>query len=134
MKHAFAAKRQRPDARRLLLAQTLATLATMLLAMPVAGVLAAWSALLGGLVCIVPSLYFIWRMNHLGGTRRTRHFVSAFYRAEAGKFGLTVALFAAVFVVVPPSNPIFFFSAYVAAQFMHWLTPWLLRERSPPRP
>ena len=107
-------------------------LAVGLLAMTMAGPAALLSALTGGLVCLVPQLYFVWRLGGVRGGRRARQYVANFYRAEAGKFGLTVALFVMVFVTVPPSNPIFFFSAYVAAQFMHWLAPWLLRERPTP--
>jgi ATP synthase protein I len=52
------------------------------------------------------------------------------FRAEAGKFGLTVALFVAVFVAAPPSNPSFFFYAYVAVVLTHWLTPWLMPKNA----
>ncbi|MGM0701874.1 MAG: ATP synthase subunit I [Pseudomonadota bacterium] len=92
-----------------------------------AGLPGAASALLGGLTCLIPSLYFAWRVGSMGGGRQAGRFVANVYRAEAGKFGLTVALFAVVFVAVPPSNPIFFFVAYVAVLFTHWLAPWLVR-------
>lgn len=128
-----SARRERPDGRRLLSAQAIATALTLLLAAVVAGAEAALSALLGGAICIIANLYFIWRITRSGGGRQARRFVSDLYRAEAGKFGLTVALFAALFATVPPSNPIFFFGAYVAAQFAHWLVPLLIRDRSPPR-
>ncbi|SDI90613.1 ATP synthase protein I [Billgrantia gudaonensis] len=127
MPRSAAMKRRRLDATRLLLAQGISTL----LATGLGGLLAAWpgaaSALLGGLTCLIPSLYFAWRVGSVGGGRQARRFVANVYRAEAGKFGLTVALFVVVFIAVPPSNPIFFFVAYVAVLFTHWLAPWLVR-------
>ncbi|MBS9403349.1 ATP synthase subunit I [Halomonas sp. TRM85114] len=119
--------RRGPDFRRLLLSQGLAVLAITLLGLMFGGPKAAISSLGGGLVCFLPNLYFVWRLIPAKGRRQTTRFVIDFYRAEAGKFGLTVALFALVFVSAPPSNPVFFFSAYVAVHLMHWLSPWLLR-------
>ncbi|MGM0535304.1 MAG: ATP synthase subunit I [Pseudomonadota bacterium] len=129
-----SATRRRPDYRRLLQVQGMAVVVVALLGLATGGQKAAISALVGGLVCLVPNLYFVWRLYGVRGGRHARQYVANFYRAEAGKFGLTVALFVMVFITVPPSNPIFFFSAYVAAQFMHWLAPWLLRERPTPEP
>jgi ATP synthase protein I len=102
----------------------------MALAGAVSGAEAVWSALMGGGVSLAPGIYFVWR-----GTRRSpqpQRNVLNLYQAAMGKFGLTVALFALVFALVPPSNPAFFFVAYVVAQLMYWLTPWLVRERSTP--
>ncbi|NWN83003.1 MAG: ATP synthase subunit I [Halomonas sp.] len=92
------------------------------------------SALSGTLVGLLPQTFFVWRSSLARGGRQAHRFVMNLYRAEAGKFGLTVALLAVVFVVVPPSNPISFFSAYVATHLMPWLAAWLRRERSTPQP
>lgn len=92
------------------------------------------SALSGALVGLLPQTFFVWRSSLVRGGRRAHRFVMNLYRAEAGKFGLTVALLAMVFVAVPPSNPISFFSAYVATHLMPWLAAWLRRERSTPQP
>ncbi len=126
--HKASAARRQLDFSRLFLAQGLATLLVALLGLWQVGVQGAVSALMGGLVSLLPSLYFVWR-----GLHRGRRDVMGFYQAAAGKFGLTVALFVIVFVTVPPSNPALFFVAYVVAQLMHWLGPWLVSERSPPR-
>ncbi|MCE9681751.1 ATP synthase subunit I [Halomonas alkalisoli] len=124
-----ATRRRRPDFTRLFLAQGLATLIVALLAGLRHGHEGVLSALLGGAVSLVPTLYFVWRGLRIRDGRRPRVSVMNLYQAAMGKFGLTVALFVIVFVTVPPSNPAFFFVAYVAAQLMHWLTPWLLRDR-----
>ncbi|WP_299313285.1 ATP synthase subunit I [uncultured Halomonas sp.] len=127
-----AAGRRQLDFTRLFMAQGLATLLIALLGLWQAGPGGAASALLGGLVSLVPSLYFVWRGLRSRGGKRVRVNVLNLYQAAMGKFGLTVALFVVVFVAAPPSNPALFFVAYVAAQLMHWLTPWLARERSTP--
>lgn len=122
------ARLKRPPIRRLLLAQCLVLCGVAGLAALTTGSAALLSALLGGLVALVPNAYFAWRAFRYQGARHTRDIVKSFYRAETGKFGLTVALFIVVFVTVPPSNPAFFFGAYVATLFVHWLGPWLLQR------
>ena len=90
----------------------------------------AVSALSGGLVAAIPNAFFAWRAFRYQGAAQARYIVKSFYHAEAGKFGLTAALFTLVFVAVPPSNPAFFFGAYVVTLLAHWLGPWLLRRPS----
>lgn len=84
------------------------------------------------MISLLPSLYFVWRGTRQQRGQQQQRNVLNLYQAAMGKFGLTVALFALAFAVVPPSNPAFFFVAYVVTQLMHWLTPWLVRERSTP--
>lgn len=89
----------------------------------------AYSLLAGGLVCALPNLVFAWMAFRFQGARAAKRVVSAFYKAEMLKFGLTVVLFAGVFALVRPLNPIFFFVAYVAVQALHWLSPWIIKVR-----
>lgn len=84
----------------------------------------AASFVLGALVAVLPHVFFVQRMG-IFSSHRVRG-ANRLLRAAAGKFGLTVALFTLVFVTVPPSNPTFFFSAYVAVISTHWLAPWLM--------
>ncbi|TDO06017.1 MULTISPECIES: F0F1 ATP synthase subunit I [Halomonas] len=121
---------QRPRFHSLLMAQCAAVGLMASLGAWYGGLPAAGSALLGGMVAIAPNTYFAWQMFRYQGARYTKQIVNSFYKAEAGKFGLTVALFTLVFVAVPPSNPAFFFGAYVVALFAHWLGPWLVRQPS----
>lgn len=128
----YETQRRRLDFKRLFQAQLAVTMFVMMLAAVWAGVDAALSALVGGMISLLPSMYFVWRgLRQQRGKQQQRNVLN-FYQAAMGKFGLTVALFALVFVVVPPSNPAFFFVAYVVAQLMHWLTPWLVHEGSTP--
>lgn len=114
---------------RLTIAQLLVTLMGMVAGYVFGQVPAMVSALLGALVALLPHAFFIQRMGVFHTRRRTRGAIHLF-RAEAGKFGLTVALFVAVFIAVPPSNPAFFFYAYVAVVLTHWLTPWLMPKNA----
>lgn len=77
---------------------------------PVAG----RSLLLGGLVFLLPQAWFAWRVFRFRGAGAAREVVQGFYRAEAGKFLLSCAGFAAVFVSAWPLQAAVFFGAYIA--------------------
>lgn len=121
------------DFRRFLSVQAAVTVAVSLLGLGWHGIDIMASALMGGAVSILPSAYFFWRGKPAKGMARRRNIMNL-YRAMVGKFGLTVALFALVFVAVPPSNPIFFFIAYVASQLVYSLSPWLVTKRTSHKP
>lgn len=122
---------RRPTVRRILVVQLAVLVAMAVIGWLTGGLADANSAALGGAVAVLPNLYFFWRVQHLAGGRNARQAVSGFYRAEAGKFGLTVALFALVFAAVPLSNHALFFGAYVVTLFAYWLAPWLSMHRPP---
>lgn len=88
----------------------------------------AYSTFLGGSVCVLPNLYFAWLMFRNMGALDARQVVRSFYKAEAMKFGLTVVLFTAIFIVVRPLNPISFFLTYAVVQFVHWLAPFVMKR------
>ncbi|WP_148252354.1 ATP synthase subunit I [Aidingimonas lacisalsi] len=113
---------------RVLWGQAIAVMILIGIALLAGGAESALSVLKGGLVGWLPNGYFVWRSGLGRGGRQPQRVVTNLYRAEAGKFGLTVVLFAVVFITVPPSNLIFFFSAYLAVIFMHWVAPWLVRD------
>ncbi len=115
--------------RRLSVVQACIAIAIVVLALGVSQREGAVSALLGVAVALLPHAFFVQRSGALTARMRPSQSAARLFRAEMGKFGLTVVLFIAVFVVVPPSNPAFFFSAYVAVVLTHWLTPWLMPKR-----
>ncbi|MCM2129273.1 ATP synthase subunit I [Larsenimonas rhizosphaerae] len=119
---------KRPVVFRLLAVQALAVMVMILVGGCLHGIEGAVSSLKGGIVCLLPNLYFAWRAFIVQGARHAQQIITGFYRAEAGKFGLTVALFLVIFVAVPPSNPAYFFGAYVAALCVHWLSPLLVKR------
>lgn len=90
------------------------------------------SALLGSAVSVVPALYFVCRFLRPHGSRQAKQHVSNLYRAQAGKFVLTTALFAIVFVKLPPAHPVLFFSAYAVTALLPQLLGWRVKARITP--
>ncbi|MEQ6917854.1 ATP synthase subunit I [Halomonas aquatica] len=127
----MAARITRPSLRPLWVAQ-LAAMALMVgLAAGLKGPADAFSALVGSVVALLPNIYFAWRVYRHRGGRQVRRVVHGLYRAAAGKFGLTVALFTLVFVTVPLSNHALFFGAYVVTLFAYWLASWQMTRQTP---
>ncbi|MDL4864557.1 ATP synthase subunit I, partial [Halomonas elongata] len=85
----MAARIKRPSIRRLLLAQLVVIGLVSGVAAWSDGGLGALSALSGGAVAFLPNAFFAWRVFRYQGARHAKNIVNGFYRAEAGKFGLT---------------------------------------------
>ena len=89
----------------------------------------ALSALLGGLLSVLPNLYFGLRAfellspgrRKLRGARASQRTVASFYRAETGKFVMTLAGFAAVFAAVKPLHPAVLFISYGLCVILQWI-------------
>ncbi len=81
--------------------------------------LAGRSLLIGGLLFLVPQVWFGWRVFRHRGAAVAREVAHGFYRAETGKFLLTGAGFATVFVAVRPLHAAAFFGAYIALYVMN---------------
>ncbi|WP_017429152.1 ATP synthase subunit I [Vreelandella jeotgali] len=121
-------KRRRGYVYRLAAAQVSVTFVCLLAGFAAGGSIGVLSALKGALVALIPQALFVLRAGILNPRLGALQGAKRLLRAEMGKFGLTVALFTLTFVLAPPSNPAFFFSAYVAVVLTHWLGPWLLRR------
>lgn len=72
---------------------------TILFTLVAAMINSTWvvSAICGALISIIPSLYFAYRVFKYQGARYASHITQGFYKAEAGKFLLTMVGFALVF-------------------------------------
>ena len=82
---------------------------------------AAISALMAGIVCMVPGLYVLalsLRAVEPGTTG-----IASVVKGEVGKFALTVSLFALVFVFVKPLNVVVFFGTVVLLQLCNLIVP-----------
>ena len=108
----FTSSLPRPPLWRLLAAES-GLLIVAAVATGLADPLAGRSLLSGGLLFLLPQAWFGWRVFRYRGAGAAREVVRGFYRAEAGKFLLTCAGFATVFVVVRPLHATAFFGAYV---------------------
>jgi ATP synthase protein I len=82
---------------------------------------AAYSALIGGLVSVIPNAYFSRWAFRYSGARSAAYVTRSFYRGEAGKFVLTASLFAAIFVLLKPLNFVVFFLAYIFMMALNWI-------------
>lgn len=89
------------------------------------GVNAASSALLGGLVCIIPNAYFAIKLFKHQGARAARQIVNSFYKGEALKIILSMFLFALVFLLCR-ITPAAFFASYILVLMTHWFAPWII--------
>lgn len=86
---------------------------------------AAKSALLGGLVSIIPSAYFAIKLFKHQGARAAKQIVNSFYKGEALKIILSIILFTAVFILCK-ITPLAFFASYILVLMTHWFAPWII--------
>ena len=64
--------------------------------------MAAYSALLGSLTCVIPNTFLALRLVASRRDPGAKALVRAAYVGELGKLGLTVLMFSIVFVMVKP--------------------------------
>ncbi|WP_058534287.1 F0F1 ATP synthase subunit I [Legionella saoudiensis] len=89
------------------------------------GTNAATSALLGGMVCVIPNAYFARKLFKYQGARSAKKIVNSFYKGEAIKIILSIMLFTAVFVWVK-ITPLAFFASYILILMTHWFAPLII--------
>lgn len=78
------------------------------------GVASAWSALMGGLIFILPNAYFT-RYAFMGKEQESPQLiVRRFYQGEAGKLALTAVMFVLCFVLVKSVQMVVLLSMYIA--------------------
>lgn len=77
----------------LCIAQVITTAFGVVIAWGVSGGAAAAAALFGGMVAILPALYFAVRVGLRRNSAQTKEILGVFYRAELGKLLLTALLF-----------------------------------------
>lgn len=111
--------------KRLLMVQIGSTLIVALLCLLAYGLNAGESALLGGMVCIIPNAYFVSRLFKYQGARAAKQIVNSFYKGEALKIILSMTLFTLVFISCR-ITPLAFFGAYIAILMTHWFAPWII--------
>ncbi|KTD34475.1 ATP synthase protein I [Legionella moravica] len=110
---------------RLWLVQLGITLVIAVLCAIVFNIKAAGSAVLGGLVCIIPNAYFASKLFKHQGARAAKQIVNSFYKGEAVKIILSMFLFTAVFVFFR-ITPLAFFTSYILVLMTHWFAPWII--------
>ena len=91
--------------------------------------LAGYSALVGGLIFVIPNAYFAHRMYRFEGAQNAHLVVGNMFRAESVKLALTAVFFAAVFILMEPVHVpalLFTFAVMVA---LSPLLRWFIRPR-----
>ena len=112
-------------AQRLLICQLSITVLLMAIAVCFSSA-AALSTGLGGLVSIVPTAHFARKIFQHQGAHAARQIVNSFYKGEALKLILTIALFALVFKFFN-IVPLVFFAAYMMVQMVFWFAPLIFK-------
>lgn len=113
---------------KLLIAQALLVVVIAVGALVTYGKNSAVSAILGGLVAILPSLLFVRKLFRHSGARAARDIVKGFYVGEAIKIASSIALFAMVFSFYKV-EPVVFFVTYIAVVMTHWFSPLIIDNR-----
>jgi len=86
----------------------------------------AYSALIGGMICIIPNLVFVVYAYRFGGARAAKKIASSFYRGEALKILLTALMFAVTFIFIPIFiGPLM--TTYVLSLMVFWVAPLLVQ-------
>ena len=116
-------------AQRLLMCQLIITMLLATIAIIFSGTLAAKSALLGGLVSLVPNAYFARKLFRYRGAHAARQIVSSFYKGEASKMVLSILMFALVFKFFQ-IIPLVFFVVYIVVQMVFWFAPLIFVNRN----
>ncbi len=88
----------------------------------------AYSVLLGGIVCIFPNAYFSFLAFRYSGARAAEDVAKSLYRGEMGKFILTAALFACVFVLIKPLLVGALFTMFIAMMILNWFLVYRLSK------
>ena len=89
----------------------------------------AYSVLSGGLIAILPQAYFAALTFRWRGARSARAIARSSYAGQVGKFLLSVAGFAAVFVALRPIDAPAVFAGYLAMLVIQITGSWLLLRR-----
>lgn len=82
------------------------------------GNVAGYSALLGGLACVVPNAFLALRLAVPRRDPGARSLIRAAYIGELGKLALTVLIFSIVFTLVQPLAAAALFAGFIAAQLV----------------
>jgi ATP synthase protein I len=118
----------RPPVHRITLAQT-AVLVLLCLMLLASNKVRAYSVFSGGLIAILPQAYFAVLAFRWRGARSARAIAHSSYVGQVGKFLLSVAGFAAVFVALRPIDAPGVFAGYLAMLVIQITGSWLLLRR-----
>ena len=91
--------------------------------------LAGYSALIGGLIFVIPNAYFAHRAYRYQGARQMHLAVSNIFRAESIKLALTAVFFAAVLTLMEPVHVPALLFTFAVMVVLGTALRWLIRPR-----
>ena len=103
---------------RVLIAQTISGVVLAALFWSTMGRVAGYSALIGSLICVIPSAFLALRLAVPRRDPGAGALMRAAYVGELGKLALTVLMFGVVFVAVRPLAAAPLFAGFIVAQLM----------------
>ena len=95
-----------------------------------AGLTAAYSALIGGLIYWLPNAWFARRAFKIQGAGAMRDVFAQIMSGEIAKLLLTAVLFAAAFIAVEPIHVAALFFTYCLMLFSHWFSSLVLEPKA----
>ncbi len=81
----------------------------------------AYSFMIGGLIYLIPNIYFAIYAFRFRGAQAARLVLLSIYRGEVGKFLLSGVGFAIAFTLVKPLSVLALFSAYIVLTLAQWV-------------
>lgn len=115
----------RPPVHRITLAQLL-ILILLCLFLLVSDTVRAYSVFSGGLIAVIPQAYFAALAFRWRGARSARAIAHSSYAGQVGKFLLSIAGFAVVFVTLRPLDAPAVFVGYLIMLAVQIIGSWLL--------
>jgi ATP synthase protein I len=88
----------------------------------VSGSVAAYSSLLGGIIFVIPQLYFGIKAFLHTGARSAQKIVINFYKGESSKLIFIALGFALVFKFVDPLDYLAFYTTFISVLFLNCFT------------
>jgi ATP synthase protein I len=113
---------------KILLAQLCLSVVLAMLFWGIDGHVSGYSALLGGLTCVIPNAFLALRLVVSSRDPGASALVNAAYIGELGKLGLTVLMFSLVFTLVRPLAAGALFAGFIAAQLVTF-SGFLMRDK-----
>lgn len=110
--------------------QSLATLVASVLLLFWLGWIEAFSAFLGGVVCVIPNAYFAHRIRRSAQSDPMAMTIRLF-TGEVAKWILSALLFLFIFTKVEEVNGIFLFGSFLVLQSFNLLVPLIAQQVSP---
>jgi ATP synthase protein I len=88
----------------------------------------AYSVLLGGFCCVLPSIYFAHKLFKYVGARMAKKAIGAFYVGEVIKLAMIAVISIIIFKFIHIS-PMSYFIGFIVAQIAFWIAPNVLLMR-----